>query len=139
MFHPVTRSRHPGGPKMFRHKLALAMAVLLLVLVAIGAGNANRTEAFDNTPEAAVKTFFDDVRAHDWDAAYAMLSPSSNLDKGAFIREMEGTEASLKTLSTLQHANTKVLEKNDNEAKVHTDLQWSTAVGAENETRDFTL
>jgi hypothetical protein len=124
---------------MFRHKLALAMAVLLLVLVAIGAGNANRTEAFDNTPEAAVKTFFDDVRAHDWDAAYAMLSPSSNLDKGTFIREMEGTEASLKTLSTLQHANTKVLERNDNEAKVHTDLQWSTAVGAENETRDLTL
>src|SRR5438270_12639542 len=97
---------------MFRHKLALAMAIVLVVLVAIGApGNANRTEAFDNTPEAAVKTFFDDVRSHDWDAAYAMLSPSSNLDKWAFMRDIEGTEASLKTLSTLQRAETKVLNK----------------------------
>src|SRR5438045_8692588 len=120
---------------MFRHRLALAMAVLLLVLVAIGAGNANRTEAFDNTPEAAVKTFFDDVRAHDWDAAYAMLSPGSNLDKRAFIGDIQCTEASLKTLSTLQRDNIKVADKNDNEAKVRTDLPRPTACGHGNDTR----
>src|SRR2546423_4939716 len=67
-----------------------------------------------------------------------MLSSSANLDKGAFISDIQGTEASLKTLSTLQRANIKLLEKNDNEAKVRTDLQWSTAVGAENESRDLT-
>ena len=122
---------------MFKHKFAIAMTVLLLLLLAMGAGNASRLRSSDNNPEAAVRTFFDDVRTHNLDAAYAMLASSSNIDKGAFARDLEGAEDSLKTLSSLQTANIKVLQATDSEARVHADLKWSTAVGAVNESRDL--
>src|SRR5207248_2152299 len=122
---------------MFRHKFALFMTVILLTLLALGSGNTNRLQSSDNTPEAALNTFFDDIRAHDWDAAYAMLSHSSNIDKWAFIRDVQGTQDSLKTLSSLQSATSKVLQKTDSEAKLRAELQWSTAVGAISESRDL--
>ncbi len=122
---------------MMKHKLALLMTILLLVLLAMGAATTKRVRVSDNSPEAALVTFFDNVRAHNWDAAYAMLSSSSNLDKYAFIRDVEGTQGSLKTLSTLQAATTNVLQKTDSQAKVRTELQWSTAVGALAESRDL--
>lgn len=124
---------------MFKHKLALAMTILLLVLLAMGAGNAARLRSSDNSPEAAAHTFFDDVRAHDLDAAYALLASSSNVEKGAFIRDIGGTTDSLKTLSTLQTADTKVLQATDSDATVRSNLKWSTAVGAVNESRDLKI
>ena len=122
---------------MLKHKLALAMIILLLVLVSMGSGNTARLRSSDNTPESALNNFFDHVRAHDWDAAYAMLASSSNLDKSTFIRDVEGSQDSLKTLSSLSSASSKVLQKTDTEARLQTDLQWATAVGAVTETRDL--
>src|SRR5437868_1960449 len=124
---------------MFRNKLALFMTVILLALLAMGSGNTNRLRSSDKTPEAALNAFVDDVRAHDWDAAYAMLSPSSNLDKWAFIRDVQGTQDSLRTLSSLQSVASKVLQETDSEAKLRAELQWSTAVGAISESRDVKL
>ena len=68
-----------------------------------------------------------------------MVQPDSGVDKQAFIRDIGGNTGSLKTISSVQKVETKTLDESGNEANVRADLQWSTAVGALHETRDFKL
>lgn len=117
---------------------ALIFAAVLIALIALGTAPKAESHSKSGTAEAAVHTFFDHVRARDYDAAFAMVQSDSG-DKQAFISDIAGNTGSLKTISSVQKVDTKTLNESGNEANVRADLQWSTAVGALHETRDFRL
>src|SRR4051812_1626989 len=118
---------------------AILFTVILIVLIGLGTVQHTQSHAKASTPEGAVQAFFEHVRARDFDAAFAMVQPEGSVDKQAFIRDVAGNTGSLKTISTIQKVETKTLNDSGSEASVRADLQWSTAVGALHETRDFKL
>ena len=119
--------------------LPLLMALLLGVLVLLGAGSDRWSRADRNTSGGAVQTFFQHVKDRDFDAAYSLIASSSNLDKRAFVREIAGSNDSLKTISSLDRAESKIISESSDRANVRATLEWSTAVGALTEQRDLQL
>ena len=114
--------------------IPILTAILLVVLVAVASVSPSKfTPA--RTPEAAVRSFFEQVKNRNWSNAYSYVSPSSNTDQVSLQREIGGKDGSLRTYSTLQEIQTKVLRESDAEALVRANLQWSTAVGASNTRR----
>src|SRR5579863_5233528 len=124
---------------MKRAFAALVFTLILLVLIGLGTVQSSESRARPGTAEATVQVFFDHVRARDWDAAYAMVQPGEGVTKGSFARDIGGDHGSLKTISTVQNVETKPLGESGDQANIRADLQWSTAVGALHETRDFKL
>lgn len=118
---------------------AILFTVVLIVLIGLGTAPHAESHTKSSTAEAAVHTFFDHVRARDWDAAYAMVNPGDGVTKESFVRDIAGNTGSLKTISSIQQVDTKTLNDSGSAANVRADLQWSTAVGALHETRDFKL
>src|SRR5690348_4274626 len=116
--------------------LAIVMAVLTVALVAAGSAGSERSSSA-STPEAAVQAFYSHVKGRDWPGAYAFIAPASNIDQETLARDLGGKDGSLRTLSTLQEVNTRVLHENDNEALVRAATKWSTAVGAVSDARDL--
>jgi hypothetical protein len=111
--------------------------IVLLLLVGVNFLRGTRLSAASRTAEGTLRTFFDHVKARDMNSAYALVSARSNIDKGAFYRDIFGANGSLKTYSSLGNAETRVLRESDSEADIRADLTWSTAVGALKESRDF--
>lgn len=122
-------------------KTSAAIVFTIVLILLIGAGTVQHAESHSKSgsPEATVQAFFDHVRARDWDYAYTMVQPGPGVDKEAFVRDIAGNTGSLKTISSVQKVETKTLNDSGSEANVRADLQWSTAVGALHETRDFKL
>lgn len=115
---------------------AIVFGVLTIALVAVGAVHQS-SGASDSTPDGAVQAMFGGVKAHNFNAAYSHIAPSSNVDFQTFQRDLQGSDGSLRTYSQLEGVNTRVLHENDNEALVRTELKYSTAVGAFYDTRDL--
>ena len=135
-------------------KLALILVVITGLLVVLGfvyrGGDAPMTgipsgEALPgvgaptNTPEAAVRALLGDVQQHDWDRAYALLANPNDVEKEAFIHDLAGSNGSLRTLSLLEGAQTRVLQQKGDQAQVRTSMRWSTAVGPSYDVRDLKL
>jgi hypothetical protein len=116
--------------------LPLVFALLIVGLIAVGAIHKSST-APASSPEGAVQSMFEDVKAHNWKAAYSYVAPASNVDLSNFQRDLAGRNSSLRTYSQLEGVNTRVLHESDNEALVRTELRYSTAVGASYDTRDL--
>lgn len=115
---------------------SLFFVLVLLALMGINFVRGNRMATAAHTPEATVRTFFERVKARDYDGAFSMISAKSNLDKSSFQRDIAGSNGSLKTFSALGDVQTRVLRQSDAEADIRADLTWSTAVGALKESRD---
>jgi len=90
-----------------------------------------------NTPEAAVRSLLGDVQAHDWNQAYSLLANTNDVDKEAFIHDINGNYGSLRTFSSLEGSGTRVLNQNGDQALVRADMHWSTAVGPIYEVREL--
>jgi hypothetical protein len=116
--------------------LSLLFALLTVALIALGAVHKSST-APASSPEGAVQSMFDDVKARNWKAAYSYVAASSNVDPSNFERDLAGRNGSLRTYSQLEGVDTRVLRESDNEAVVRTELKYSTAVGAFYDTRDL--
>jgi hypothetical protein len=116
--------------------LPIVFALLVVALIALGAIHKSST-APASSPEGAVQSMFEDVKAHNWKAAYSYVAPSSNVDPSNFQRDLAGRNSSLRTYSQLEGVTTRVLNESDNEALVRTELRYSTAVGASYDTRDL--
>jgi hypothetical protein len=116
--------------------LPLLFALVTVGLVAVGAVHKS-SSAPASSPEGAVQSMFDAVKAHNWKAAYSYVAPSSNVDLANFQRDLAGRNSSLRTYSQLEAVTTRVLHENDGEALVRADLKYSTAVGANYDTRDL--
>lgn len=116
----------------------MIFVLVLLLLMGVNFFRGTRVAAASaRTPESTVRAFFDRVKARDINSAFSMVSAKSNVDKGAFQRDLNGSDGSLKTFSSLWNVETRVLRESDTEADVRADLTWSTAVGAFKESRDL--
>ena len=116
--------------------LPILIVIVTVVLVAMGTVRTNELSPA-KSPEGAVQSLFAHVKAHDYEGAYAYVANASNSDEPAFARDLSGRDGSLRTYSSLQQADTKVLHQNDNEALVRATLEYATAVGAFYDTRDL--
>jgi len=114
----------------------IVFAILTVVLVAAGSVHKSSTSPA-STPEGAVQSMFDNVRAHNFKAAYTYVLPASNVDFENFQRDLRGRDGSLRTYSQLESASIRTLHENDNDALVRTELKYATAVGAFYDTRDL--
>ena len=119
--------------------LIIIFVILTAVLVAAGSLGSERFSRSSDPAEAAAQEFLAKVKQRDWNGAYAMVASSSDVQKDDFIRDINGSDGSLKTLSSLQSVSTKVLNETGDSAKVRAHLNWATAVGALEETRDLAL
>jgi hypothetical protein len=117
---------------------AVVMVVILLLLMGAGTVQTASRHTQANTPETALQLFLDQVKARNWDAAFSMVT-GTDVSKDTFIKDLGGNNGSLKTISSLQAVKTKVLQQSSTAAEIRAELQWSTAVGALHETRDFKL
>ena len=84
-----------------------------------------------------MQSLFAHVKAHDYKGAFAYVAKSGDTDEQAFARDLSGRDGSLRTYSSLQQADTKVLHASDNQALVRASLEYATAVGAFYDTRDL--
>lgn len=116
--------------------LPVLLAVLACVLIAAATVRTSGT-APAKTPEGAVQALFNQVKQRDLGAAYSFVAKSSNTPQEAFQRDLGGSNGSLRTYSSLQKIETKVLRENDQEATVRANLTYATAVGATYDTRDL--
>lgn len=116
--------------------IGILLAVLAVVLIAAASIKPSKL-APAATPQKAVQSLFESVKNRDWKRAYEFVSPSSNIDQGTFYRDLNGRDGSLRTYSSLQDFDSKVLRESDSDAMVRAKLTWSTAVGAFYETRDL--
>jgi hypothetical protein len=114
----------------------VSLIVLAIALVASATISPGRLSSA-NTPEQAVRSLYEHVKSRDWKGAFTYVSATSNVDESGFGRDLNGSDGSLRTYSSLQDVNTKVLKENDSQATVRTDLEWSSAVGAIYESRDL--
>jgi len=121
-----------------KRTLPIVMAVLLVVLVAAGSVRPGKLMPA-TTPQGAVQSLFEHVKSRDFAGAYAYVASSSNVDQGAFNRDLVGKDGSLRTNAALQEADTRVLRENASQAQVRTNLKWSTAVGAFYDMRDLNV
>jgi hypothetical protein len=111
----------------------MILAVALVAFATISPGGLTSA----NSPDQAVRSLYERARARDWKGAFSYVSPSTNVDESAFERDLNGSDGSLRTYSSLQDVNTKIVKENETQATVRADLEWSSAVGAIYESRDL--
>lgn len=116
--------------------LPIILVVLTVALVAMGTMKPSELSPA-TSPEGAVQSLFAHVKAHDYHGAFSYVAKTSDIDQQAFARDLSGRDGSLRTYSSLQEADTKVLHSSDNEALVRASLEYATAVGAFYDTRDL--
>jgi len=116
--------------------LPIVILVLTAVLIAMATIQTNQLSPA-TSPEGAVQSLLAHVKAHDYKGAYSYVANSGDTDEQAFARDLAGRDGSLRTYSSLQQADTKVLHATDNEALVRATLEYATAVGAFYDTRDL--
>src|SRR5690349_6672554 len=116
--------------------LTIIFVVLTLGLIAAGSIHKSST-APASTPEGAVQSLFANVQGRNWKSAYAYVAASSNIDQGAFTRDLSGRFGSLRTYSQLDSITTRVLHESENEATARTELKYATAVGSTYDSRDL--
>jgi len=121
---------------MMKHFLPVAFIILLVVLIAAGTVQP-RSDDNASSPDGVVLSFYNHIKAEDYRGAFSLLSSSSNVDFRNMYRDIAGKDGSLKTLSHLQKVDTRLVDRHgDSEATVRANLQWSTAVGVLNESKD---
>ena len=89
------------------------------------------------TPVAAVRSLLGDAQQRDWNRAYSLIANSGDVDKDDFAHDLGGNYGSLRTLSSLEGTQTRVLRENENEALVRAVMHFSTAVGPLFDVRDL--
>lgn len=119
-----------------RRVLPILIIVLTVVLIAMATIQPNELTPA-TSPDGAVRALFDHVKARDYKGAFAYVANSGDTDEQAFARDLAGRDGSLRTYSSLEQADTKVLHATDNEALVRATLEYATAVGAFYDTRDL--
>jgi hypothetical protein len=117
----------------------LAIATAALVAIAwVQSGGLKQHAMFSaSTPEETVQALISEIQSHNYDRAYASLDRSSDIDLESFIRDISGSDGSLRTYSSLQSADVSPLHADQNEALVRVRMNWSSAVGSLDDVRDL--
>jgi hypothetical protein len=123
--------------------LPILIAVVTAGLIGIAwvqsGGVASREISAGRTPEEAVEALMRDVQARNWNSAYSRLANSNTLEKQDFIRDLSGSNGSLRTYSSLQSFTVWPLHATDQEATMRVRMTWSSAIGPLDEVRDLHL
>ncbi len=121
--------------------LAAFLTIATLVLVAIAwvqSGGMKQHAIFAAaTPEAAVQALMSDIQARNYQQAYDSLDHSGGTDLASFIRDVAGSDGSLRTYSSLQTADVSPLHADQDQALVRVRMNWSSAVGSLDDVRDL--
>jgi hypothetical protein len=117
----------------------ITIATVLLVATAwFQSGGLQQHAMFAaHTPEEAVHALMSKIQAHDYQSAYASLDPSSDTDLPSFIRDVAGSDGSLRTYASLQSADVSPLHADSDQATVRLRMNWSSAVGSLDDVRDI--
>jgi hypothetical protein len=116
--------------------IPIILLLLTAALIAMATVHSNAL-APATTPAGAVQQLLDHAKGRDFQGAYSYVAKSSNTDEQSFAKDLTGGDGSLRTYSTLQDFDTKVLHETDEQALVRTNIEWSTAVGAFYDNRDL--
>jgi hypothetical protein len=129
--------------------LALALAGATAGLVVIGTMWPNKAAAAfasgqqfttaAGTPEAAVRTLGEQIRAHAFGRAYENLANKGEFSEQQFHRDLTSGWPDLRTYATLSDFQVQPLHAIDTDADVRFKMQWSTVVGPSTSTRDLHL
>jgi hypothetical protein len=121
--------------------LAVFLTIVTVLLVAIAwvqSGGMKQHAIFSaETPEAAVQALMSDIQARNYQQAFDSLDRSSGTDLASFIRDVAGTDGSLRTYSSLQTADVSPLHADNDQALVRVRMNWSSAVGSLDDVRDL--
>ncbi len=113
------------------------VTVLLIALAWLQSGGLKQHAMLSaDSPEAAVQALMSQLQAHNYQQAYASLDPS-NTDLASLIREMDGSDGSLRTYSSLQSAEVAPLREDADQAAMRVRMNWSSALGSLVDVRDF--
>jgi hypothetical protein len=123
--------------------LALFLTIATGLLVAAGwvqsGGLRLRAQRSAETPEEAVRALLSDIQARNWDRAFARLDHSNEIQEADFIKEIAGSDGSLRTYSTLQAFDIWPLHAQPERAVMRVRLTWSSAVGSLDDVRDLAV
>jgi hypothetical protein len=116
--------------------LTIVLVVLTVVLIAMATIHRGDMSSA-KSPDGAVLALFRHVQSRDYNGAYSYVANQRDVDKPAFVGDLTGRDGSLRTYSTLEKADTKILHANDDQALVRATLQYATAVGSIYDTLDL--
>ncbi|MGH9494774.1 MAG: hypothetical protein ACRD3B_07245 [Candidatus Sulfotelmatobacter sp.] len=115
-----------------------AVTVLLVAAAWLQSGGLKQHVTFAAaTPEAAVQGLMAKLQARDYQQAFKLIDPSSDIDLPSFVRDVGGTDGSLRTYSTLQSTDVSPLHADNDQATVRVRMTWSSAVGSLDDVRDL--
>jgi hypothetical protein len=126
--------------------LALVLAASTVALVVIGTIWPNKSalhyagQQFSDssaTPEAAVRTLGDQIRAGAYGRAYESLANKGEFSEQQFHRDLTSGWPDLRTYAQLSEFQVQPLHATDTEADVRLKMQWSTVVGLSPSTREL--
>src|SRR4051794_13838092 len=95
--------------------LPIILVVLTVVLVAVATIQPDQLVPA-KSPDGAVQALLTRVKTRDYKGAYSYVAKNSDTDQQEFARDLMGRNGSLRSYSSLQRADTKVLRSTDNEA-----------------------
>ena len=97
--------------------LPIVLAILACVLIAAATVHTSSLSPAA-TPQGAVDSLLNQVKSHDLRGAYQFVASSTNTSFEDFARDLGGSNGSLRTYSSLQKFDTKVLTESDQAAQV---------------------
>jgi hypothetical protein len=90
-----------------------------------------------STPEEAVSSLGEAIRARAWDKAYSSLANKAQFSEQQFEHDLTGYYPSLLTYATLDHFDVRPLHSSASDADLQMKLYWSTVVGISTISRDL--
>lgn len=127
--------------------LFITGATILLIVFSLLHPNASAVALADSgtasllrpstTPEAAVENLARQIGQRSWESAYASLANRSEFTEPDFVRDLTGSNLSLRTYATLDHFDVRPLHASANDAQVQLKLRWSTVVGTFADTKEL--
>ena len=82
-----------------------------------------------STPEEAVDSLGEALKAQAWERAYSSLANKSQFTEQQFIHDLQGYYPSLLTYATIDHFDVRPLHSSASDADLQLQLYWSTVVG----------
>ena len=121
--------------------LALFIFAATIVLIVISILHPNESAAAladagttgllrpSSTAQAAVENLAREIGQRHYGSAYSNLANKGEFTEAEFVRDLNGTYVSLRSLATLDHFEVRPLHESADDAEMQLKLYWSTVVG----------
>ena len=118
--------------------LILIVSVVLVIIAWVQSGGLTMHEiSTAKTPQEAIEALMTDIQSKDWDRAYARLADQTDVEKPAFIRDIAGSNGSLRTYSSLEKFAVSPLHATNDDAVMRVRMAFASAVGPIDDVRDL--